>query len=335
MYLPPLSPARRALLAVAAALQLAWPASASAADARPAYPGKPLQFIVPFPPGAIPDRVARLLGERLTKSWGQPVVVVNRPGAGGVLAAETAARSAPDGHTLFLGGPATHAVNVALFGSKLTYDPVADFAPVSLVARIPMLLLVPANVPANNVQELVALAKSKPGLLNYTSAGISSSGHILGGVFRASTGIDIVHVPANGPVMALQELVAGRTQLLFDTAALAMPQVRAGKLKALAVTSRERMSVAPDVPTMIEAGVPGYEAVLWFAVFATARTPRDVIDRLNRETVELFNTPAVRQPLAGDGIKVATSTPEGLAEFLKGEIARWGRMVRESGAKAE
>lgn len=327
---------RRAFAALLACLiQAAAMAPAHAADARGAYPSRPLQFIVPFPPGAIPDRVARLLGERLNKNWGQPVVVVNRPGAGGVLAAETAARSAPDGHTLFLGGPATHAVNVALFGSKLTYDPVADFAPVSLVARIPMLLLVPASVPAGTVQELVALAKAKPGALNYTSAGISSSGHIAGGVFRSSTGVDIVHVPANGPVMALQELVAGRMQVLFDTAALAMPQVRAGKLKALAVTGRERMSVAPEVPTMVEAGVPGYEAVLWFAVFTTARTPREVVDRLNRETVELFNTPAVRQPLAGDGIEVSTGTPEALAEFLKGEIARWGRMVRESGAKAE
>ena len=308
---------------------------AQASEAKLAYPSKPLQFIVPFAPGAIPDRIARLLGERLNKSWGQPVVVVNRPGAGGVLAAETAARSLPDGHTLILGGPATHAVNVALFGSKLSYDPVTDFAPVSLVARIPMLLLVPANLPANSVKEFIALAKAKPGVLNYTSAGISSSGHIAGGVFLSTASINIVHVPANGPVMALQELVAGRMQLLFDTAALAMPQVRAGKLKALAVTSRERMTVAPEVQTMIEAGVPGYDAELWFAVFTSARTPREIVARLQLEIVEFFNATAIRNQLASDGIEVSTSTPEELAVFLRNEISRWGRMVRESGVKAE
>jgi tripartite-type tricarboxylate transporter receptor subunit TctC len=313
----------------------AWTSHVSAAEAEAPYPNKPLRFIVPFPPGAIPDRVARLLGERLHKSWGQPVVVVNRPGAGGVLAAETAAKSPPDGYTLFLGGPATHAVNVTLYGSKLTYDPVADFAPVSLVARIPMLLLAPASLPVNNVQELVAMAKARPGALNYTSAGISSSGHIAGGVFRSVTGIDIVHVPSNGPVAALQELVAGRAQVLFDTAALAMPQVRAGKLKALAVTGRERMSIAPEIPTMIEAGVPGYEVVLWFGVFTNAKTPKDIVDKLNRETVELFRTQAVREALATDGIEATSGTPEMLATFLKSEIDKWGRMVRDAGARAE
>jgi tripartite-type tricarboxylate transporter receptor subunit TctC len=276
-----------------------------------------------------------MLGEHLHKSWGQPVVVLNRPGAGGTLAAEMAAKSAPDGHTLFLGGPATHAVNVTLFGSRLTYDPVADFAPVSLVARIPMLLLVPASLPASNVQQLVALARSKPGALNYTSAGISSSGHIAGSGFLSVNRIDVVHVPSNGPVAALQELVAGRVQMLFDTAALAMPQVRAGKLKALGVTSRERMSIAPEIPTMIEAGVAGYEVDLWFAVFSARNTPKDVVAKLNRETAHLFTSPSVREALAKDGIEATASTPEALATFLNGEIAKWGKMVRDSGARPE
>ncbi len=322
-------------LLLAFVLGVGTPAAAVAADPDGAYPNKPLRFIVPFPPGAIPDRVARVLGDQLNKRWGQPVVVVNRPGAGGMLAAETAAKSPPDGLTLFLGGPATHAVNVVLFGAKLPYDPVADFTPVSLITRIPMLLLVPAASPVATVQELVAQARAKPGALNYTSAGISSSGHIAGGVFRSTTGTDIVHVPSNGPVAALQELVAGRVQMLFDTAALSMPLVRGGKLKALAVTSRERMAIAPGVPTMIEAGVPDYEVVLWFGLFATGKTPRDIVDKLNRETVDFFAMPSVRQSFANDGLEVTTGTPEQLASFLRAEIDKWGRMVRESGARPE
>jgi tripartite-type tricarboxylate transporter receptor subunit TctC len=252
-----------------------------------------------------------------------------------MIAAEAVAKSAPDGYTLMMGHIGTHAINVSLF-SKLPYDPVKDFAPVSLLVSVPNVLLVHPSVPANSVQELVALAKAHPGTLNFASPGSGTSGHMSAELFKSLAGIDIVHVPYKGPGPALQDLVAGQVNMLFDTVASSMPQVRGGKLKGLAVTTRERSAIAPDVPTMAESGVAGYEIAPWFAAYAPAGTPPAVVNRLQTEMARILSLPDVRAAFVDQqGMTLIASSPAELGAHTQREIAKWAQVVKATGAKAE
>ena len=326
---------RRILWGLALALAAGWSGGALAADASANYPSKSIEFIVPFPPGGLTDRLSRALAEKLTEAWGKPTVVVNKPGAGGTLAMTALARAKPDGYTIGLGSHATHAINVTLMAGQLGYDAVKDFVPISLIATVPNLLLVNPSVPAKTVQELIALAKAKPDTLNYVSQGVGTSGHLGGEMFCHLAGIKMVHVPEKGPAQAQLSIVGGHTQLLFDSVALSLPQVRGGKLRALAVTSARRSPVAPEIPTMVEAGVPGYEFTLWFGVFAPSGTPAPIVSKLSTEIVRIFNLPAVRSSFENEGVTIVASTPAQLAAHVKSEIAHWAPVIKRTGATAQ
>ena len=300
-----------------------------------AYPSRPLRFIVPFPPGGVTDRMARLLSQRMTESWSQPVVVENRPGGSGLIACQAVTAAAPDGYTLLMGNINTHAINASLL-PKLPYDPVRDFAPISLLVSVPNLLVVHPSVPANSFQDLVALARSRPGTLNFASSGAGTSSHMAGELFRTMAKIDIVHVPYKGPGPALQDLLAGQVSMTFDTVSSTLPQVRAGKLKGLAVTSPGRAAVAPDIPTVAESGLPGFDVAPWFGALARAGTPAEVIAKLNAEMVRILGLPDIRDNLVNvQGMTVIAGTPEAFARHIEQETARWARIVRETGAKPD
>ncbi|MCX7892835.1 MAG: tripartite tricarboxylate transporter substrate binding protein [Burkholderiales bacterium] len=308
-------------------------AAAVPAHAQP-YPAKPIRIVVTFPLGGAPDILARLIGAKLQESWGQPVVVDNKPGAGGNIGAEFVARSPADGYTLVMGTVGTHAINASLY-AKMPYDPIRDFAPVILVASTPNLLVVNPNVPAKSVQELIALARAKPGELAYGSPGIGTSIHVSGELFNTLAGVRTVHVPYKGRQFAIPDLLAGQIQFMFDNMPSALPVAKEGKLRALAVTSARRHPAAPDIPTMAEAGLPGFEATSWFAVYAPAGTPPDVVAKLNAEIDRILALPDVKEKLGGIGLDVAGGPPEHLAAFTRAELAKWSRVVKESGAKAE
>jgi tripartite-type tricarboxylate transporter receptor subunit TctC len=296
-----------------------------------AWPDRPLKFVVPFPPGGVTDRIARALSIKLNESMGQPVVVDNKPGAGATIGSDFVARAAPDGYTVLLGAHASHGINVSLM--KLPYDAVKSFEPISLLVTVPnMLLLKPTN-PANSLQELIAQAKANPGKLTYTSAGIGTSGHIAGAMLASMAGIELLHVPAKGPAQAVQDTLAGHVDILFDSTLLSMPLVKAGKLKALAVTSGERSTAVPNLPTMAEAGLPGYEVLLWFGLYAPAGTPKPIVQKLQAEVAKALSDPKIRDPLVQDGVEVIASTPQQLAQFQRGEIAKYARVVKELGLK--
>jgi tripartite-type tricarboxylate transporter receptor subunit TctC len=296
-----------------------------------AWPDRPIKFVVPFPPGGVTDRIARALSIKLNESMGQPVVVDNKPGAGATIGSDFVARAAPDGYTVLLGAHASHGINVSLM--KLPYDAVKSFEPISLLVTVPnMLLLKPTN-PANSLQELIAQAKANPGKLTYTSAGIGTSGHIAGAMLASMAGIELLHVPAKGPAQAVQDTLAGHVDILFDSTLLSMPLVKAGKLKALAVTSGERSTAVPNLPTMAEAGLPGYEVLLWFALYAPAGTPKPIVQKLQAEVAKALSDPKIRDPLVQDGVEVIASTPQQLAQFQRGEIAKYARVVKELGLK--
>ena len=326
----------RTLVGALAALVLAVTAvDAQAQDPAAGFPARTIRIVVPFPPGGVTDRLARMVAQKMQEHWGQPVVAENRPGASGMIAAEAVAKSAPDGYTLMMGHIGTHAINVSLF-SKLPYDPVKDFAPVSLLVSVPNVLLVHPSVPANSVQELVALAKARPGTLNFASPGSGTSGHMSAELFKSLAGIDIVHVPYKGPGPALQDLVAGQVNMLFDTVASSMPQVRGGKLKGLAVTTRERSAIAPGVPTMAESGVPGYEIAPWFAAYAPAGTPPAVVNKLQVEMARILSLPEVRAAFVDQqGMTLIANSPAELGAHTQREIAKWAQVVKATGAKAE
>jgi tripartite-type tricarboxylate transporter receptor subunit TctC len=322
----------RALAGLAAAL---CAAVASAQDPAAAYPSRTIRLVVPFPPGGVTDRLGRVLARKMQEDWGQPTVVENRPGASGMIAAEAVAKAAPDGYTLMMGHIGTHAINASLF-SKLPYDPVRDFAPVSLLATVPNILLLHPTVPASSVPELIALARARPGTLNFASPGSGTSGHMSAELLKSMAGIDIVHVPYKGPGPALQDLLAGQVNMLFDTVASSLPQVRAGKLKGLAVTTRDRAAIAPDIPTMAESGVPGYEIAPWFAAFAPVGTPAPIVAKLQGEMARILAQPDVRNAFVNQqGMTLIASTPDELAAHVQHEIAKWARVVKQTGARAE
>ena len=299
-----------------------------------AYPNRPVRIVVPFPPGAATDTLGRLIAQRLTESWGQPVTVDNRPGAGSIIGAESSAKSAPDGSTIFMGHIGTHGANPALY-AKLPYDPVRDFAPVSLLVTIPNLLAVHPSLPVTSVRELIDLAKSKPGALNIGSPGISTSSHLIIALFGSLTGTSMTHIPFKGTVAAMQGFVGGDVQVAFDTVTAIMPQARAGKVRVLAITSKDRSATAPDVPPLAESGVPGFDVSTWFAFFVPTGTPRAVVDRVNADVVRIMQAKDMSERLQGMGMNVVASSPEQLAAHVNSEIARWGRVVKEANIKVE
>ncbi len=299
-----------------------------------AYPARPIRFVVPFPPGGVTDRMARLLSAHMQESWRTPVVVENRPGGSGFIASQAVAGAPPDGHTLLMGNINTHAINASLY-PKLPYDPVKDFAPISLLVSVPNLLLAHPSVPANSVQELVALARARPGVLTFASAGSGTSSHMSAELLKSMAGIDIVHIPYKGPGPALQDTLSGQVNMYFDTIASTLPQVRAGRLKGLAITSPARSSLAPEIATVAESGMPGFDVAPWFGALTRAGTPPEIVARLNAEMLRILNLAEVRATLAAQGVTIIASTPDAFARYIDVEIERWARVVRETGAKAD
>lgn len=301
--------------------------------AQGGFPNKPVRIIVPVAAGGGADFTARLVARKLTEAWGQPVVVDNRPGAAGNLGVEIAAKAAADGYTLVL--PITSfSVNPSLY-AKLPFDTVRDLAPIALAGYFPLLLVVNPGVPARSVQELVALAKAKPGQLNYANSGSGTTAHLAAELLKRMAGVDIVNIAYRGGGPAVIDLVAGNVQIYFSTIPAALPQVKAGRLRALAVTSAKRVAVVPNLPTVAESGLPGFEVVGWVGFFVPAGTPRPIVARLNGDIVRIIGMPDTQERLAGHGMIPGGGTPEDLGAFLKAEIAKWGRLIKEAGIRIQ
>jgi len=305
----------------------------SGASAQP-FPAKPVRMVVTFPTGGAPDILARTISEKINPAWGQTVIVDNKPGAGGNIGAEFVARAAADGYTLVMGTVGTHSINGSLY-AKMPYDMVKDFTPVTLLASTPNLLVVNNDVPAKNLSELIALAKAKPGQLTFGSPGIGTSVHVSGELFNSLAGVKTTHVPYKGRQMAIPDLLGGTITMMFDNMPSALPVVKDGKLRAIGVTSAKRSPSAPEVPTIAEQGLPGFEATSWFAVFAPAGTPRPVVDQLHAEFVRIFNLPDVQAKMKTLGLEPILGGPDELAKVQQAEIAKWEKVVKDSGAKAE
>jgi tripartite-type tricarboxylate transporter receptor subunit TctC len=303
------------------------------AQAQP-YPAKPIRFVVPYPPGGPLDAVARLLGQKVAESTKQPVVVDNKPGAGGNIGADIVAKSAPDGYTILMGAVATHAINPALY-AKIPYDAVRDFAPVTQVAATPNILVVNPAIPASNVREFIAYAKANPGKLNFGSGSTGSAGHLAGELFKTLAGVDMTHVPYKGAAPAMQDLVGGQIQVMFDNLASSLGQVRAGKVRGLAVTTARRTALAPEFPTIAESGLPGFDISTWFGIFVPAGTPREVIDRLYAEFTRALAAPDIREKMLNLGAEPVGNTPEEFAAYIAAEAAKYARLVKASGAKVD
>jgi tripartite-type tricarboxylate transporter receptor subunit TctC len=299
----------------------------------PNYPVRSIRYIVPQGAGGSSDTLARVVTQKLSESLGQQVVTDNRPGATGNIGTEIAARAAPDGYTL-LQVATSHATNPAL-SVKMPFDPIRDFAPVTLLSQSPNLWIVHPSLPAKNMRELIALAKARPSEINFSSSGTGSSQHLAGELLKSLARIDIVHIPYKGSPPALIDLLGGRVVLMCSTIAPAMPLVKSGKLRALAVTGLKRSAAAPEIPTVAESGLPGYEATAWQGVLAPAGTAREIIVRLNAELVRIINLPEVRKPLAEQGYEPAGNSPEQFADYIKSEIAKWTRVIKAAGIKAE
>ena len=319
----------KALWVAAALLSVGVTAEAAAQ----AYPSKPIRFIVPFAPGGSTDLLARFLAPRLTAALGQPVIVDNRGGAGGVIGAELAARAPADGYTIVLGSPGPLTINPNL--QRMPYDSLRDFSPITLATISPFTLVVHPSLPVNSVKDLVALAKAKPGSLNYGSAGNGSVAHFSSEQFKALAGVDIVHVPFKGSGPAVADLLGGRLHLMFENLPTMLPHVRSGKLKLLAVGTKTRSGLVPEYPTIAEAGVPGYESSTAFGVLAPANTPAAVVKRLNQEIVKALQIPDMMEKLSGLGLEAVGGTPQQYAAHLKEELAKYGRIVKAAGIKLD
>jgi len=327
-------PSRRRWLRHALALSAvpaAWPLNVRAAS--PAYPSQPIRIVVTFTTGGAPDILARLIGEKLQAAWKQSVVVENKPGAGGNIGADAVAKASPDGYTLVMGTVGTHSINGALY-ANMPYDMVRDFTPIALVATTPNMLVVNNDVPAKTLPELIALGKREGGM-TFASSGAGTSIHVSGELFKSMTGIDMTHVPYKGRASAIPDLLGGRVTMMFDNMPSSLPLVREGKLRALGVTSAQRSPAAPDIPTIAEQGLPGFEAVSWFAMFAPAGTPRPVIDQLQQGVKAALDSPDVAGKLKDIGLQPVGSTPDELASYQRSEIAKWAKVVAASGARVE
>jgi len=321
---------RPVVLALAAAACLAAPPAGLAQE----YPSKLITFVVPFPPGGVTDPVARMVGQKMSESVKQPVIVENKPGASGIIAAEYVKRTPPDGYTVLMGFTGSHSVNPSLY-SKLPYDPFKDFQPVTLLISTKHVLVVPAESPAKSVADLVALAKKSPNGLTFASQGVGAGGHLLGEMLKAKTGANLSHVAYKGSAPALQDMLANRVDLFFDAIVTSLPYIKDGRLRALAVASPTRSPMLPDVPTMAEAGFPGIEMDQWFGMFVPAGTPAPVVAKLREELVKAVRSPDVSNKITSQGLDVVTTTPDQFAALMKEDAVRLGKVVKESGAKAD
>jgi tripartite-type tricarboxylate transporter receptor subunit TctC len=302
-------------------------------SAQESYPSRPVRFILPFPPGGGTDILGRVIAERLSANLGQPVVTENRGGAGGNVGAEAAARSSPDGYTIVLGAPSL-AISPTLY-SKLNYDAVKDFAPISLVATVPNVMVTHPSVQAQTLEEFIVLVRSRPGAMNFGSGGSGTSNHLAGELFNIVTGTKLVHIPYKGVNLAMQGVLAEQVHLVFIGVPPALPHVKAGRLRALALVAPQRSSALPEVPTVAEAGLKDFEVTTWYGVLAPAGTPRPIVMRLNAELVKIMHAPDTKERLAGMATDPLTSTPEEFAAYLKQEIAKWGDVVRKANLKAD
>jgi len=302
--------------------------------AADAFPTKPIRIVVPFPPGGPADVLARTVGDRIAAALGQPVVVDNRPGAGGNIGMELVAKAAPDGHTLALAPAGNLTVNPSLY-RNVPYDVGRDFAPVTVIAAVPNVLVVNPQVPAKDLAELIAYAKANPGKLNYSSPGPGSGAHLAGELLKSSAGIDIVHVPYSGIAPAVTAVMAGDVQLMFAGAPSALPQVAGGKLRALAVASPMRIASAPALPTLSEAGLPGFDVTSWYSIVAPAATPPAVVERLQKEIARALTSPDVKAKLTGIGAEPIANTPEEFAAMIRVETAKWSKIVKDANIKIE
>jgi tripartite-type tricarboxylate transporter receptor subunit TctC len=307
---------------------------ATSAQAQDAWPSKPIRLIAPFPPASTSDVIGRVLGQKLAQRLGQPVVVDNRVGASGNIGADVIAKAAPDGYTIGIVTSSTHAVAVSL-SSKLPYDPLKDFTPITMLANSPYVLVLYPGVPAKDIKELVALAKAKPGALNYGSAGPASLAHLAAALFATLSDIQLTHVPYKSSAQSVIDLISGRVEMQFATIAPTLANIRANQLRALAVTGHKRSDALPDVPTMDEAGVKGYEATLWFALVGPAGLPAAIAARLNREAIDILNSAEMKDALAQQGLVPDPSTPEALAAQIRGDIGKWRDVIAKAGIKPE
>jgi len=321
---------RTTLLLAAAALGVLGQTHAQPA----AYPTRPVRLVVPFPAGGTTDILARAVGQKLTEAWGQPVVIDNRPGAAGNIGSELVAKSAPDGYTLLMGTVGTHAINASLY-ARMPYDHVKDFVPVILVAGVPNVLVVNPAVPVNSVQDLIAYAKANPGKLNFASSGSGTSIHLAGELFKTMAGVQMTHIPYKGSSPALQDLAGGQVQLMFDNLPSALALIKGGKLRAVAVTSTTRAAAIPDVPTVAESGLPGFEASSWFGILAPAGTPAPIVAKINGDVAKWLASPEAKEKLLSQGANAVGGTPEDFAKHIHAETAKWAKVVKESGAKVD
>ena len=300
-----------------------------------AYPTKPVRVVVPYPPGGVGDTTMRAIAQQLSESLGQPFVIDNKPGASQMIGADAVAKAAPDGYTLFLGSVTSLAINVSS-QKKMPYDPVKDFAPVSMLYFSPMYLVVNPTVPAQSVKELVALAKAQPGKLSFASIGQGGSIHLAGEMFKSMAGVDITHIPYKGSAPALTDIIGGQVSLMFDAGVSALPQVRAGKLRALAITTAKRVDSTPELPTVAEAGgLPNYEATLWFGLVVPAATPRDIVIRLSQELAKILRQPALQARFANLGVEFSASSPDEFATYIRAETLKWGKVFRDAKVEQE
>jgi tripartite-type tricarboxylate transporter receptor subunit TctC len=312
---------------------LACLAALGAAQAQN-YPAKPIRIIIAQAPGSATDVISRVVGNRLSEALGQPVIIETRPGAGGALGTEAAARSAPDGYTLFMANNSTHGSNPALY-ARLPYDAINDFAPITLVATVPYVLVVDPSLPVKDVEELIKLAKSAPGKMNFASAGNGSTHQFCGELLKSMAGIDLVHVPYKGSPPAIAGLLGGEVQLMFANLTDIGAQLKIGKVKALAVTTAKRAPMLPEVPTLQEAGLPGFEIVSWFGLVAPAGTPAPIVARLNEETAKVLRRADVQATLGAQGLQLEPSTPDQFGAHIRSEIAKFTRIAKNAGIKAE
>ena len=326
---------KQLLLGSIVAVTLFWAAAGHAAQSAEIgdYPHKPIRLIIPYPPGGATDVIARTLAQKLTDSMGQSVVVDNRGGGGQVIGTDLAAKALPDGYTLIM-VTITHSINPSLH-KKLPYDSIRDFAPITLVAASPQILVAHPSLGVGSVKELLNLPKAKTGGINYASSGNGSGGHLAMELFKSMTGLNLVHVPYKGAGPALTDLVGGRVQLMFTSPLAALPHVKSGRLRALAMASRKRSQAAPELPTVAESGVPGFEASLWYGLLAPAGTPRGIVTRLHDVTVKALQLRDVVERLSSQGVEPIGGSPQELAAFLKSETAKWARVVKQAGIRVD
>lgn len=315
--------------AIIFSMTLASPAAAAEAER---YPVKPIRIVVPFPPGGSNDLLGRVISQKFNEAWGQPAIIDNRPGGGSTIGIEVVVRAAPDGYTLLTtsGGIA---INVSLY--KLSFNPVTDLTPVALLAQMPYLLTVNPSLPAKSVQDVINLAKAQPGKLVYSSSGAGTSAHLTMEMFNSAAKLNMLHVPYKGGAPAVNAVMSGEAQMTFNVITGTLPHAKSGKLRALAVSSAKRAEVAPEIPTVAESGVPGFEVLAWYNMFAPARTPRSIVNRVNAEINRMLQQPDVRERFRGLGVSPLSGTPEDLGNLLKSEITRYAKLIKEAGVKIE